>query len=170
MGKRPPRVSPIPTLSTKLVRKLTSKKDHKTLGATSSTIALSINSAFNDARDTSSDGATVQGMNEIGQTAYAAVRMAVEIAKESSDLCPPLKAVVGAMSALMKNYDQTSDNAENVKDMERRVQSLYGVFASPVSEDDFVEKARRAELRRKLDGVLARLEPLTEEHALLKFL
>jgi hypothetical protein len=95
----------IPTPSAKLVRKLTSRRDPKTLGATSSAIALSINSALSDIRDTSSDGAAVQGMDEIGKTAYAAVRMAVEITKESSDLFLPLKAVVGAMSALMKNYD-----------------------------------------------------------------
>jgi hypothetical protein len=31
--------------------------------------------------------------------------MAVEIAKESSDMFLPLKAVVGAVSILMKNYD-----------------------------------------------------------------
>lgn len=31
--------------------------------------------------------------------------MAVEIAKESSDMCPPLKAVVGAISVLMHNCD-----------------------------------------------------------------
>ena len=31
--------------------------------------------------------------------------MAVEIAKESSDLFLPLKAVVGALSVLIKNYD-----------------------------------------------------------------
>jgi hypothetical protein len=95
----------IPTPSAKLVRRLASRRDPKTLGATSSTIALSINSALSDIRDTSSDGAAVQGMDEIGKTAYAAVRMAVEITKESSDLFLPLKAVVGAVSALMKNYD-----------------------------------------------------------------
>ena len=82
---------------------------------------------------------------------------------------------------------QTSDNTGNVKDIERRVQSLYGVLASPASDDDFAEKARRVELRRflfiqihinlltsptlrRLDGVIAKLEPLSEEHALLKFL
>jgi len=31
--------------------------------------------------------------------------MAIEIAKETSDMFLPLKAVVGAVSALMKNYD-----------------------------------------------------------------
>ena len=43
---------------------------------------------------------------------------------------------------------QTSDNAVNVKDIERRVQSLHGVLASPVGEDDYPENARRVELRR----------------------
>ena len=39
------------------------------------------------------------------QTAYSTARMAVDIAKESSDLFLPLKAVVGALSVLIKNYD-----------------------------------------------------------------
>ena len=72
-----------------------------------------------------------------------------------------------------------------MKDIERRVQSLYAVLSSPVSEDDYAEKARRVELRmfvfiqttlsfthpilRKLDGVVAKLEPLSEQHVLLKF-
>ena len=37
-----------------------------------------------------------------------------------------------------------------MKDVERRVHSLYGVLASPVSEDDSAEKARRVELRRSV--------------------
>jgi len=74
-----------------------------------------------------------------------------------------------------------------VKDVEQRVQSLYGVLASPIGEDDNREKTRRAELQRfvfrhagihqsthptlrRLDGVIKKLEPLAEQHALLKFL
>ena len=37
--------------------------------------------------------------------AYSAARMAVEITKESSDMFLPVKAVVGAISVLVKNYD-----------------------------------------------------------------
>ena len=37
--------------------------------------------------------------------AYGAARMAIEMAKESSDMFPPLKAVAGAVSVLIKNYD-----------------------------------------------------------------
>ena len=35
-----------------------------------------------------------------------------------------------------------------MKDIEQRVQALYGVLASPVGEDDYAENARRVELRR----------------------
>ena len=104
------------------------------------------------------------------QTAYAAAKMAVEIAKESSDMFPPLKAVVGAMSVLFQNYDvsvsrprtehpstytlvslqQTTDNGEAVKDIERRVHLLSSVLTSPINEDDYAEKARRMGLRRSV--------------------
>ena len=43
-----------------------------------------------------------------------------------------------------------SDNAENIKDIEQRVHSLYDVLASPVGEDDYAENARRVELRRSV--------------------
>ena len=43
---------------------------------------------------------------------------------------------------------QTADNADKVKEIDRRVQSLSGVLASPVSEDDYAEKGRRVELQR----------------------
>ena len=39
------------------------------------------------------------------RTAYAAARMAVEFTKESTDMFLPLKAVAGALSVLIKNYD-----------------------------------------------------------------
>jgi chitodextrinase len=41
----------------------------------------------------------------VWQTAYSTARMAVDITKESSDTLLPLKAVVGAISILIKNYD-----------------------------------------------------------------
>ena len=46
------------------------------------------------------------------------------------------------------SLQQTSDNTEKVKEIERRAQSLSGVLASPVSEGDYAEKGRRVELRR----------------------
>ena len=93
-----------PLSPAELAPKFMSKRDPRTLAASSSAIALSISSAFHDTGEGSSD-ATVQERNTGWQMAYGAARMAVEIAKESSDLCPPLKAVVGAMSVLVNNYD-----------------------------------------------------------------
>ena len=90
-----------PRSSAELVR----KKDPRALATLSAGIALPIGSPSNDTCGTPSDDTTVQGTDAVLQTTYAAVRMAVEITKESSDLCPPLKAVVGAVSTLMKNYD-----------------------------------------------------------------
>jgi len=108
---------------------------------------------------------------------FGAVEAATRAIKEYSDVAVPLRAVVGAMSALVEYHDvsaphfvklntslilclfppcfqQTSDNAENVKEMERRVQSLSGALASPVNEGDYAEKWRRVVLRR---FVLARI-------------
>jgi hypothetical protein len=166
LGKSKSLADPVPP--SELVQQLASQRNYGVLAASSTAIALSIGSPLYDTGDTSSDGAGIQGRDTGWQTAYAAARMVVEITKESSDLFPPLKAVVGAVSVLIKNCDvgvpllrtnasssflrlplqQTSDNAENVEEIERRVHSLSGVLASPVSEDDYAEKGRREELRR----------------------
>ena len=98
----PPPTSESPA---ELARTLTSQRDSRALAATSSVIALSITSAFNDTRDLPSDCAADRGRDAGWRTAYAAARVAVEVAKESSDMFLPLKAIVGAMSALMKNCD-----------------------------------------------------------------
>lgn len=50
------------------------------------------------------------------RTAYAAARIAIEIAKESADMFPPLKAVVGAVSVLIKNYDVKHTQASHPHD------------------------------------------------------
>jgi hypothetical protein len=93
-----------PTLP-ELVQNLTSQRDFRALAASSTAIALSVGSPTYNTGDTSSDGAAVQGRHTSWQTAYAAVRVAVEITKETTDLFLPLKAVVGAVSVLIKNYD-----------------------------------------------------------------
>jgi hypothetical protein len=104
---KPPTDIPVstPTLPAELVQNLTSQRDYRALAALSTAIALSIGSAFNGASNTPSDGATVRERDAGWQTAYNAARIAVEIAKESSDMFPPLKAVVGALSVLITNYD-----------------------------------------------------------------
>jgi len=104
--------SPPPTLTTPIefvkeeVARTRSKlkKDTKALAFSSCAIALSIASPSCDLSDVA--------LNEPGsskesgwRTAYGAAKMAVEIAKESSDMLLPLKAVLGALAVLIKNYD-----------------------------------------------------------------
>ena len=90
-----------PTPPAKVLKDLASRKDSRALAATSTAVALSLGSPLRDI----GDGAIVQGRDAGWQTAYGAARMAVEIAKESSDALPPLKAVTGAVSILIRNYD-----------------------------------------------------------------
>jgi hypothetical protein len=94
-----------PTHPAELLQDLTSLRDFRALAISSAATVLPISSAFYDTPNTPNDVATVRGRDTGWQTAYNAVRMAVEITKESSDLFLPLKAVVGAMSVLIKNYD-----------------------------------------------------------------
>ena len=82
-------------------------KDPRALVASSSAIAFSIASPSCDISETAFNEPGPS--NDSGwRTAYGAARMAVEIAKESSDMFLPLKAVVGALAVLIKNYDVRS--------------------------------------------------------------
>jgi len=91
---------------------------------------------------------------------------------------------------LINFLQQTTTNAEQIRDIEERVQSLAEVLASPVGDQDSGEKARREALLefvlfhnetptycliasiipRKLAGIIAKLGSLSEEHKFLKFL
>jgi hypothetical protein len=99
----PPVSAPAPTAE--LVQNLASQRDSAALVALSTAIALSISSASCDIRGTPSNDTTARGGYTGWQTAYNAAKIAVEVTKESSDMFLPLKAVVGAISVLIKNYD-----------------------------------------------------------------
>ena len=79
-------------------------KDRRALAASSSAIALSIASPFCDPAD-AAHNEPGSSKESVWIAAYGAARMAVEIANASSDMFLPLKAVVGALSVLIKNYD-----------------------------------------------------------------
>ena len=80
-------------------------KDRKALATSSSQLAFS--TAASQSRDPTDIVLDEPGSSkESGwRAAYGAARMAVEIANASSDMLLPLKAVVGALSVLLKNYD-----------------------------------------------------------------
>ena len=74
------------------------------LAASTSAIALSIGSPSSDLTDTASEEPGSSKESCWG-TAYEAAKIAIDVAKESSDMFLPLKAVVGALSVLIKNHD-----------------------------------------------------------------
>ena len=104
-NSRPPTpTSPIEPIKKDLVTIHSKAKDPRALAALSSAIAFSIVSPSCDPSGTGPD--EPEPSNESGwNTAYGAARMAVEVARESSDMFLPLKAVVGALTVLIKNYD-----------------------------------------------------------------
>jgi len=101
--RRPSR-PPTPTTRAGLVPTLTSQRDLRTLAAAASAITLSITPVV-DTRDIPSDGAADHARDTGWRTAYAAVRMAIEIGKESSDMFLPLEAAIGGVSALIRNFE-----------------------------------------------------------------
>ena len=74
------------------------------LAALSASIASAIGSSSQGPSDAGVDQSETSKESR-WRTAYAAARMTIEIAKESTDMFLPLKAVVGALSVLIKNYD-----------------------------------------------------------------
>jgi len=121
-----PADTPAPTSTSPA--ELVKRGDSGALATLSAGIALSIGSATDSTGGTSSDTTTVRGTDAILKTTYSAVRMAVEITKESSDLCLPLKAIVGAMFALMKNYD--------VRVSRPRTKHILILFLVPILAND----------------------------------
>ena len=79
-------------------------KDRRALAASSSAIALSIASPSCDPTDAviNEPGSSKES---VWNAVYGAAKMAVEIAKDSSDMLPPLKAVMVALSVFIKSYD-----------------------------------------------------------------
>jgi hypothetical protein len=77
-------------------------KDQRALAASSSAIALSIASPGCDPSDFMSEESSRESA---WKSAYGVARTAIDAVKESSDVFPPLKAVAGAISFLIKNYD-----------------------------------------------------------------
>ena len=79
-------------------------EDRKALAASTSATPLPIASPPGDSADTTLDEPGSSKESHWG-TAYEAAKIAIDIANASSDMFLPLKAVVGALSVLIKNYD-----------------------------------------------------------------
>ena len=79
-------------------------KGRRALVASSSAIAMTLASPSCDPTDVAFNdpGATKESA---WRAAYGAAGIAIDIAKDCSDMLPPLKAVMVALSVLIKNYD-----------------------------------------------------------------
>ena len=79
-------------------------KNPMALAASSSSIALSIAYPSCGPSDVGIDGPE-SSKESAWKAAYGTAKIAVDIAKDSSDMLPPLKAVMVALSVFIKNYD-----------------------------------------------------------------
>ena len=50
-------------------------------------------------------GAANENKSSWKSTAYSSVKVVIDMVKESSDVFPPLKAVMGGLAAILKHYD-----------------------------------------------------------------
>ena len=93
-----------------------------------------------------------------------------------------------ALYILDRFLQQTVANADQVKDIDERIQSLGEILTCNIGDQDSKEKARREVLRRyvplpferhqwinessicrKLAGIIAKLGPLSEPNGIVKF-
>ena len=79
-------------------------KDQRALVVSSSAVALAIASPPCQPVDNALDEPG-SSKESVWRAAYGVARIAVDIAKDCSDMLPPLKAVMAALSVLIKNYD-----------------------------------------------------------------
>ncbi|KAF9464274.1 hypothetical protein BDZ94DRAFT_505554 [Collybia nuda] len=96
-------------------------------------------------------------------TAYNATRLMVDVVKESADVFPPLKSVVGGLTMLLKHYDQYITNKGDVQRLIDRANKLGESITRPLQNGDVQEIGRREVLVRKLQEVLSILNPLVEQ-------
>ena len=102
---------PTPTPSVEHVKRefatFNRDKDPRALAALPVAVALSCIPPSSDFKGTKPDepGPSKESKWKNWKRVYGAARMIVEAANESSDMCLPLKAVVGALSVFIKTCD-----------------------------------------------------------------
>ncbi|KAF9789294.1 hypothetical protein BJ322DRAFT_1105154 [Thelephora terrestris] len=82
-----------------------------------------------------------------------AFKTLLDIAKESSDVFPPLKGCLGGISALIKHYEEYSDVKDKLNDLAPWVKKLSVTLAQANPKDDHDEVERRSELAKELEEI-----------------
>ncbi|KAF9784529.1 hypothetical protein BJ322DRAFT_851232 [Thelephora terrestris] len=93
----------------------------------------------------------------------------LDIAKESADWFPPLKAALGGVSALIKHYEQFEDVKEKVEELIPQLDRFKQYIATATVEEDPEETNRRTGLTRIFKQIEELSEKLSAKGAITRF-
>ncbi|KAF9644863.1 hypothetical protein BDM02DRAFT_837081 [Thelephora ganbajun] len=114
-------------------------------------------------RPLSSGGTQSEPSSSKKQRFIDAFKMLLDIAKESSDVLPPLKSCLGGISALIKHYEQYNDVKDKLNDLMPWLKKLLVTLAKANPDDDHDEVERRSQLAISLEDIGARALALLEK-------
>ncbi|KAF9784551.1 hypothetical protein BJ322DRAFT_851794 [Thelephora terrestris] len=87
------------------------------------------------------------------QRVVSCVKMLLDIAKESADWFPPLKAALGGVNALISHFEQFKDVKDKIQELLPELDRLKQNFSTATLDGDPEEKNRREELVRALEQI-----------------
>ncbi|KAF8340814.1 hypothetical protein F5887DRAFT_978796 [Amanita rubescens] len=97
-------------------------------------------------------------------------KILLDIAKESADCFPPLKAALGGVNALIKHYEQFKDVEDKIKDLKPQLDRFKQNITTTSTDGDPEEMGRRKELTRTLEQIEKRSQELLEKGMAAGFL
>ena len=118
--------------------------------------------------DSAGPGVVRESKSDWKSTTYATTKLAINLVKESSDAFPPLKSVVGGLSAILDHCDvrfvspepnnssrswhsqQTVACRQTIESLMPRVEQLAESLSKPAPEGETGEEERREILKRYL--------------------
>ncbi|KAF9644340.1 hypothetical protein BDM02DRAFT_991052 [Thelephora ganbajun] len=114
-------------------------------------------------RPLSSGGTQTAPSSSKKQRFIDATKALLDIAKESTDIFPPLKSCLGGINALIKHYEQYNDVRDQLNDLIPWVEKLLVTLAKVNPDDDYDEVERRSQLAKSLEDIGTRSLSLSEK-------
>ncbi|VDB84206.1 unnamed protein product [Peniophora sp. CBMAI 1063] len=109
------------------------------------------------------------GCRRAAKTGWVGTRLLLDLLKESSDVFPPLKSVVGGLVALIDVYERTRSSQSELQDITRRIDRLLGILAHRLSGDrETVLQFTLGPFAEILTVQLARLEGMKRRGVLFR--
>ncbi|KAF9784522.1 hypothetical protein BJ322DRAFT_851153 [Thelephora terrestris] len=103
------------------------------------------------------------------QRVVGCVKMLLDIAKESADWFPPLKAALGGVNALISHFEQFKDVKDKIQELLPQLDRLQQSFNTATLDGDPEEKNRREELVRALKQIEEESKNLLAKNAVARF-